>query len=242
MTFEEFKRMVSVSKEEISRKILERNRDKIKVKKERKVVENLVKIFDATLEISNREGFSNMTVRNLSKKSGLSMGALYSYFSTKDELLSMIQTQGREISRQVLETQIIPIDDPRQKLRRAIQCHLYLSEVMQPWFYFSYIEARNLSKAEQKRAIASEMDSEAVFRGIIEEGVRCGLYAAHDAMMVAAVLKAMLQDWYMKRWKYRQREITIDAYADFVISFVERYLEECRGGLRQHHPQRMKAK
>jgi TetR/AcrR family transcriptional regulator, cholesterol catabolism regulator len=225
MTFEDFKKMVSVSKEEICRKILERNRDKIKVKKEKKVVENLVKIFDATLEISNREGFSNMTIRNLSKKSGLSTGALYSYFSTKDELLEMIQTQGREISRRILENQIGPIDDPREKLCRAIQSHLYLSEAMQPWFYFSYIEARNLSKTEQKKAIASEIDSEAVFQGIIEEGIRRGIYAVKDVTLVAPVLKAMLQDWYLKRWKYRQRKITIDQYADFVIDFVEQYLD-----------------
>jgi TetR/AcrR family transcriptional regulator, cholesterol catabolism regulator len=225
MTFEDFKKMVSVSKEEICREILEANRDKIKVKKEKKVVENLVKIFDATLDISNREGFSNMTVRNLSRKSGLSMGALYSYFSNKDELLTMIQTQGRETSRRVLESQVALIDDTRQKLHRAIRCHLYLSEVMQPWFYFSYIEARNLSKPEQKRAIASELEAEAVFQDIMTEGIRQGLYAEKDTSLPASVLKAMLQDWYVKRWKYKRRAISIDAYADFVIDFLETYLK-----------------
>lgn len=39
MIYSEFKKMVNISKEEISGQILERNRDSIKVKKEEKVIE-----------------------------------------------------------------------------------------------------------------------------------------------------------------------------------------------------------
>jgi hypothetical protein len=35
------------------------------------------------------------------------------------------------------------------------------------------------------------------------------------------VIKAMLQDWYVKRWKYARRQISVDNYAEFVIGFIE---------------------
>jgi hypothetical protein len=31
----------------------------------------------------------------------------------------------------------------------------------------------------------------------------------------------MLQDWYLKRWKYARRQISVDDYAEFLIRFVE---------------------
>ena len=39
--------------------------------------------------------------------------------------------------------------------------------------------------------------------------------------MTASLLKAMLQDWYLKRWKYAGRRISVDQYVDFLINFME---------------------
>lgn len=54
MKYSEFKKLVSLSKEEISGQILERHRDSIKVKKEKKVIDNLIRIIDATLDICSK--------------------------------------------------------------------------------------------------------------------------------------------------------------------------------------------
>ncbi len=224
MKFATFKKMVSLSKEDICRELFLENREKIKVKKEGVAVKNLVKIFDAALTISNRKGFTAMSLRELSAEAGLSMGALYTYFSSKDELLDMMQTQGRTLIMKVLTDQIEGIEDERQKLRRAIQVHLYLSEVMQHWFYFAYMETKNLKKEEQKKAIEAELFTEKVFSDVIDRGVSAGLFAPVDRELTAAVIKAMLQDWYLKRWKYRGRKVTVEDYGRFLMDFVETYL------------------
>ncbi len=224
MNYKEFKKMVNVSKEEISAQILEQNRSSIKVKKEKRVITNLIKIIDATLDICSKKSFQAMSIRDLSAASGLSRGALYSYFTSKEELLILILTQGRQIAYQVLTEQIPVNSNPRKKLQIAIKTHLYLSEVMSTWFYFNYIEARNLPKAEQKRAIESELETEKIFSDIIKEGNEKGVFAHDNSLLVAAVIKAILQDWYLKRWKYRSRKISVDDYADFVIDTAEAIL------------------
>jgi AcrR family transcriptional regulator len=224
MSFDEFKKIVSISKKAISRQIWETNRSAIKVKKEEKVIENLIKIFDAALEISNAKGFRTMSMRDLSAKSGLSMGAIYSYFSSKDELLHLLQMQGRQIANKILTDQISLVKGPAQKLRIAIQTHVYLSEIMQQWFYFSYIEARNLAKDERKRAIESELYTEKIFIDILTEGVKLGVFKISNIILTASLIKAMLQDWYLKRWKYQKRKINVDDYAELIIDVVESYL------------------
>jgi hypothetical protein len=61
------------------------------------------------------------------------------------------------MTKRILQEHIDKEADPAARLRAAILTHLYLSEAMQPWFYFSYMEAKNLSKEEQALAVASEL-------------------------------------------------------------------------------------
>ena len=219
--FNSFKHMALLSMEEICREIFHENQESIKIKKEPVAVKNLVNIFHTTLNLSNEKGFQTMSLRDLSGASGLSMGALYSYFSSKDELLEMIQKQGRRITRKVIFEYLDPNDPPLEKLRTLIRIHLYLTEVMQPWFYFSYMEAKNLGKEQRKRAIESELFTEQAFADILTEGQGQGVFQKTDCVLVAGAIKALLQDWYVKRWKYSRRKVTVEDYTSFVISFVE---------------------
>ena len=224
VTFAEFRRRVNLSQEEICRDFLAENRERIRIKKDETIVRNLVKIFDATLAISSQKGFQAMSVRDLSRGTGLSMGALYSYFGGKKELLDMIQHHGLRILTRVLNEEIGKGADPHEKLVKAIETHLYLSEVMRPWFYFAYMEAKSLDREEQKRAIEMELLTEGMLSDILRAGQEAGCFKPVDATLTAAVLKAMLQDWYLKAWKYPKRGVSVEAYARFVIGLMEAFI------------------
>ncbi len=224
MKFSDFKKLVAISREEICREIFRENRARIKVKKEKVAVKNLVKIFDATLSISNRKGFHAMSLRDLSGETGLSMGALYSYFGSKDELLDIIQSQGRRLASRVLSEQLAGITGARERLRRALYSHLYLSEALHPWFYFSYMETKNLNREQQRNAIENELYTESMFSDILAEGRASGVFDVKDTLLAAAAIKALLQDWYLKRWKYSGRKTSIEEYAGFIIDFIEAFV------------------
>ena len=224
LDFKTFRRIVDVSMEDMCRDLFLGNRKSIRIKKEVVAVKNLVKIFDAALSISNEKGFSAMSLRELSAEAGLSMGALYTYFKSKDELLDMIQRQGRMLIMRVLLNQIEGIEDPKIKLKQAILVHLYLSEVMQSWFYFSYMETKNLAKDEHRKAIEAELFTEKIFIDILKDGQKKGIFRPVDMELAGAALKAMLQDWYLKRWKYARRKVTVEKYAAFLVDLIETYL------------------
>ena len=227
MDYADFQKKINPSRRDICREVYQENRGSIRVKKEDTVVKNLERIFSATLKISNQKGFQAMSMRDLSRETGLSMGALYSYFSSKEDLLEMLQSQRRAITRRILEDGIEQESDPRARLRAAIRTHLYLSEAMQPWFYFSYMEAKNLSQKEQDLAVASELYTEKLIAQILQQGQIQGKFELHDPQLTASVVKAMLQDWYLKRSKYAKRGVSVDQYARFVLQFVEAFI---------HHP------
>jgi len=224
LDFDVFKNRVSMSKEDMYRDFFMENRDRIKIKKAPVAIKNLIKISEATLALSNKKGFSAMSMRDLSTEAGLSVGALYSYFSSKDELIDMIQQQSMRVVTRVLVAQLKGIDDPHLKLKHAIYAHLYLSEIMHTWFYFSYMETKNLTKKVQKRAIELELFTEKIFTDIIEQGKQDRIFQDVNKELVAAMIKAILQDWYLKRWKYEMRNISVEQYARFLIDLVESYL------------------
>jgi AcrR family transcriptional regulator len=225
MNYTDFKKMVNLSRQAICREVSAANRENIRVKNENTVIKNLEKIFDATLKISNKKGFQAMTLRDLSRETGLSMGALYSYFSSKEELLEMLQHQRRTITQRILEQYIETEKDVTAKLRVAIHVHLYLSEAMQPWFYFSYMEAKNLARKEREKAVASERYTEKILESIFKQGQKEGVFVRRDHRMSASVVKAMLQDWYLKRRKYNERHISVDHYAQFILEFIESFYQ-----------------
>ena len=224
MDYADFQKKINLSKFELCREVYRENRNSIRVKKEEKVVKNLERIFSATLKISNRKGFQAMSMRDLSREANLSMGALYSYFASKEELVSMLQNQSRSVTKRILDERISQESKPSARLQAAVLTHLYLSEAMQPWFYFSYMEAKNLSQKEQNLAVASELYTEKLLADILYQGQTQGAFELRDPLLTASVIKAMLQDWYLKRRKYAKRGVSVDQYARFLLEFVEAFI------------------
>ncbi|NMG41658.1 TetR family transcriptional regulator [Chelativorans sp. ZYF759] len=221
------------SMEGLCRSILERHRDTIRVRKPHIAVAKLARIIETILTLSNRQGFHATSLREISAASGVSMGGLYSYFDSKDTLLLMILGQVSAATTSVLEN--APEDvaiDPVLHLRWLIETHVALTEAMLPWFVFAFLEAKSFPPAGRRAAVESEEATEAIFRGAIERGARQGCFSVEDPAFAAALLKPLLQDWYVKRAKWRRRGITADGYATRVQTFVEKAL----GARADHSP------
>jgi TetR/AcrR family transcriptional regulator, cholesterol catabolism regulator len=227
MTYAEFCQQVNISKMEIYQESFAAQRSfgrqTNRVKKEKTVVKNLDSIFGAVLKISNKKGFKSMSMRNLSRECGLSMGALYNYFSSKDELLEMLQHQRRTITGKILEERIESESTAPAKLKAAIFTHLYLSEAMQPWFYFSFMETKNLSQIEKQKAVESERATEKMICEILIQGQEQNVFHSHDPHLGASIIKAMLQDWYLKRGKYAGKNISVDQYVEYVQEVIDAF-------------------
>jgi len=224
MKYAEFQEIVEITRQDIFKKAFFENKKNIKIKKEKTVIKNLEKIFNAVLKISNKKGFQTMSMRELSKESGMSMGSLYAYFSSKEELLSMLQRQGRTLALQVIEKNISNKKNALDRLRAAVQTHLYISEFMQPWFYFSYMEAKNLNKVEREKAVNIELYAEKVLTEILMQGEAEGIFKVRNHQLSASIIiLPMLRDWYLNRWKYGKRNVSVDQYTNLVLEFIETY-------------------
>ena len=223
LNFKEFKKNFDTSREKICKEIFCGNKESIKIKNEKRAIENLDKIFEAVFKLSSEKGFQAMSMRDLSSESNLSMGALYGYFKNKTDLLEIIQRQGRGMLKNVLSCFESSAVEPLDKLKSVIKAHIYLSEVARPWFFFTFMEARNLSRDELKEVRAIEAYTEKVIVDILVYGEEKGVFKKKNHFLTASIIKSMQQDWYLKRWKYSSRKITPDKFCSYVIEFVESF-------------------
>lgn len=221
-SFQEFQARHDLSMEALCARILERHAATIRVKKPAVAIANLARIVETTLTLANRKGFHSMSLRDLTEQSGLSMGALYAYFDSKDTLLMMILGQVVGVVEEVLGHPPEALaTDPAGRLRWLLETHLYLTEAMHPWFVFAYMEAKAFPREGRELAVSSEMMTESMIADALADGVAHGLFAVPDVTMAAVLIKPMLQDWYVKRAKHRRRGVTPDLYAEQLIAFVE---------------------
>ena len=203
--------------------MLERHRDTIKVQKPHIAVAKLARIIDAILTLSNQQGFHATSLREISAASGVSMGGLYAYFDSKDTLLLMILGQVSQTTTRVLQAAPQEVRaDPVLHLRWLVTVHIALTETMLSWFVFAFMEAKSFPPAGRRAAVASEAATEAVFTAVLEQGADSGQFEIDDPDFTAALIKPLLQDWYVKRAKWRRRAISAEAYTMRVQSFIER--------------------
>jgi len=228
-TLLEFQERFDLSMEALCARMLERHQTTIRIRKPAVAIANLARIVETTLTLANAKGFHSMSLRDLTEHTGLSMGALYAYFDSKDTLLMMILGQVVVAVEDVLTRPPSGLEaDPAARLRWLLETHLYLTETMQPWFVFAYMEAKAFPREGRDLAVASELTTERLLADALEQGARAGLFRVADVEMTAALIKPLLQDWYVKRAKYRRRGITPERYAQSVIDFVEAAIRPSR--------------
>jgi AcrR family transcriptional regulator len=223
-TLAEFRAVTPLDELNIWTFLLDRNSERVGVKRREAALENLEKIFVATFRLANTVGFRSMTLRDLCRETGLSMGGLYGYIENKDQLADMIEDTVRHVS-EIMPTWFRHLADPLDELESLLRAHIFLSEIFQPWAYFVFLESRTLPDGRRDFAKDSELSIQGYLHGLI---ARCAPFSAEESMLLAAHSMSMVQDWHLKRWKFGSSNIGVDAFADSVVGFIRSYIESQR--------------
>jgi len=221
--FEQFQQMTPLNGVNIWEYILDRHAGRIGVKRRKPALENLERIFGATFRLANDVGFRAMSLRDLCRETGLSMGGLYGYITGKDQLAEMIEDVVRHAT-QALPQLFVDVKSPLDRLEAMIRSSIYLSEILQPWFYFVYMDSRVLQVEQRSMAKQSELYVQTLLAKTILE---ISPQPQGDPTMLASHCLALFQDWYVKRWKYRAAKVSVDDFADSTVRTVRGYLSVC---------------
>lgn len=186
--------------EQLYTTLFDRHSEIIQTQKARFAIANLEKIFNATFEVSSVSGFDRMSLRDLSRQTGMSMGAIYSCISKKEDIALMVADIVR-LSSELTRQHAMKSASLWSQIKQSIRYHLYASTLLQPWYFFLYFETRSLPEDQQEASMQIELDAITGIHARIEEGIESGEFQATNAETVANMIVVLLEDWYLKPWK-----------------------------------------
>ncbi len=215
-TLSQFRDVTPLDESNVWETLLSRNADNIGVKRREAALENLRKIFIATFRLANTVGFREMTLRDLCRETGISMGGLYGYIEHKDQLAAMIADMVLHIT-ELLQQWFEHIEDPLDRIECLLRANIFLAEILQPWLYFVFLETRALQQAQRDIAKTSEQNIQHHMSELI---CATGNVPMDEAYLLAAHCMSLVQDWHLKQWKFRSANISVDVFANSVVHLV----------------------
>lgn len=219
-SFASFMQSFPLQGEQLYRTVFDRNAEIIQTQKARFAVANLEKILSATFEVSAVSGFDRMSLRDLSRQTGMSMGAIYSCISKKEDIALMVADIVR-LSSELTQQHAMQAGSLWESFEQSIRFHLYASTLLQPWYFFLYFETRSLPQAQQEESKQIELDGINVFEAQILEGVKAGEFHTDDAHFVANTIVVLLEDWYLKPWKTKSLVINKEGRYELQLEHIE---------------------
>ena len=238
LSFSAYKKALPLNGDNIYQKIFQLRQDQIQIKKESIGVAKLRRIIEATFKLTRKNGFQAMTLRQLSTEAEMSMGGLYAYIASKEALASLIEDSLRIIIKHALSqtlgqpqalggAQVAGAESEppaANELERTLRAYIYCGEIFHEWFSFVYLEAKTLNQEQRKIAMQAELDGEQVFIQLLQRTDKALESRGIDSVLTASMILAVIEDWYLKRWKYRMRKQTVEEYADACVGLVSAYL------------------
>ena len=179
-------------------------------------------IADAAVQLFIEKGFHKTTTRQIARASGFSIGSLYEYFTSKEDILYMVcESIHAEVERGVTEA-MSTATAGREVMAGVIREYFKVCHRMSDFILLIYQESRSLQSQWQQRVLENELRITGLFVEVLARlsaaGELPGLeeqdieLAAHDIVVLG-------HKWTFRRW-YLARHYSLEDYIRLQTKFI----------------------
>lgn len=179
-------------------------------------------IFRAASRVFISRGFDKATVREIAREAGLSLGSLYSYVRTKEDILYLVFDKLTTTLRENIRRAIEGIEDPVEQIRAALRADLETTERYQDEILLMYQETKSLDHPALRSVLAREADYVRFFEEILRAGYQRGVFKG-DPRLAADIITYLCSLVALRRWNLRHR-FTPEEAREGLIAFILRGL------------------
>lgn len=176
-------------------------------------------ILDAAAQVFRQKGFHGASMADIAETVELKKASLYHHVSSKQEILLALLDRALELLLEqidVIAKQPMPADE---KLRLMIQVYLRLLAENSDLSSVLLFEHRSLEPAQHKRHIPNRDRFEALWRDVLEDGIRSGLFSCSDTGLAVRALMGTL-NWTLT-WYRPDGPLSIEHIADqYTVLFL----------------------
>src|SRR4030042_1574230 len=168
-----------------------------------------------------KKGYSQTSIRDISKATGLTIGNLYDYITRKEDVLYLVFDVFHSIWTNRLEEEgIFEIEDPIKQLKTAVQKMLELVNSHRDMVLLMYTETKLLPKEFIKIIMEKESGLVECFERILKRGVEKGVFKIKHPFLIANIIVYLLSIEPLRGWNLRGR-YKVEEINKHIIEFVK---------------------
>ena len=186
-------------------------------------------IVDAAVQLFIERGFHKTTTRQIARAAGISIGSLYEYVTSKEDILYLVcDAIHSEIETAVTEgLQRAPAGAATHPLSQVVRQYLRVCDHLNDHILLIYQETQSLPQKWRRIVLENEIRITGLFTRVLADLMASGRLppVGPEALdLLAHNITVLGHMWTFRRW-FLARHYTIEAYSDLQVDLI---LAMCR--------------
>ncbi|MFS0750270.1 TetR/AcrR family transcriptional regulator [Oceanobacillus sp. 1P07AA] len=189
------------------------------VKDQQLVSKRRNQLIKGAMRLFQEKGFHRTTTREIAKESGFSIGTLYEYIRTKEDVLFLVCESIHDQVRDRIAVSVEVENPSLESMRKAIRSFFYLMDDMQDEILMLYQETKSLKKEtrdfvlQQERAVVDIMIK--LLSTCLERNQE-----DKEICLIANNIVVGGHMWGFRRWII-QKQFTLEEYIDLQMKHLD---------------------
>ncbi len=174
-------------------------------------------IVDASVALFVANGFHKTTTRQIARATGMSIGNLYEYVSTKEDILYLVCDAIHSEMETFIDAVLSHQQPGLETLRQAVRGYFTACDRMSDHILLIYQVTQFLPPKWMSRVLENEIRVTGIFKTLLKKIVAAGEVQGVDSRridLVAHNIAVLGHAWAFRRWFYR-RHYTLAEYIAF---------------------------
>jgi len=185
---------------------------------EKRLLEGKERIATAAAGLFLSGGYHSTSVREIAEKAGLSVGSVFNYFASKEEILFFLFSHAQSRTEAALQEQRTEFErlknegaDPKKLFLLAYERLVRMADELRRYVVLGYQEMKSLTATERRRLFEGEERIQHFLEEIIAYGVEQGMFPPGDVDLKVHCLMVLSQSWAVRHWALK-RFAKVDEY------------------------------
>jgi len=179
-------------------------------------------IVDAAVELFVRKGFHLTTTREIAQAAGFSIGTLYEYIKSKEDVLYLVCDAIHSEVEVQLRRAVKEGATGRESLIGAVANYFEVCDRMQDYILLIYQESSSLNPDSLKYVLANEERVTNIFEEILQHGEKDGtlrLDGSKAVRLMAHNITVLGHMWTFRRW-FLSRHYSLEEFIKLQTSLI----------------------
>ncbi|MFC7371568.1 TetR/AcrR family transcriptional regulator [Fictibacillus iocasae] len=191
------------------------------VKDEKLIKKRREEMVKAAVSLFKENGFHRTTTREIAKASGFSIGTLYEYIRSKEDILYLVCDSIYDGVKDRLNEEISSSGSSAADVRAAVTAYFKVMDEMQDEVLVMYQEVKSLSHEALPYVLKKEIEMTAMFEDLLLQASESGELSLTKQEIKAAANNILIQGqmWTFRRW-ILQKLYSLEEYTNIQVRLL----------------------